>query len=454
MFRKVLIANRGEIAVRIICACKELRVKTVAVYSQADKEALHTHLADEAICIGPPSSTESYLNIPSIISAAEVANVDAIHPGYGFLSENARFAEICRDCGITFIGPPPEVIKLMGDKVRAREKMAQTGLPILPGTNKVGESKGYTKLAKQIGFPLMIKAAGGGGGKGMRIVKSIEEFTKFIELAQIESEKVFGSSEVYLEKYLENPRHIEFQVLADNYGNIVHLGERECSIQRRHQKLIEEAPSTVLDDERRQAIGELVIKAMREINYSSLGTVEFLFDQRGRFYFIEMNTRVQVEHPVTETITSIDLVKEQIKMAAGQELELRQEQIKLNGHSIECRINAECPETFAPSPGVITFLSFPTGPGIRVDTAAYASASIPPYYDSLLAKVIAHGKDREEAIGRMNRALEMTRIEGVKTLIPLYQKIFNDPDFIRGHIGTSYLESVLSRPGATHASLP
>ncbi len=443
--KKILIANRGEIAVRIIAACKELGIATTAVYSQADRDSLHVRLADEAICIGPPASTESYLYIPGLISAAEIANVDAVHPGYGFLAESAHFAEICQACGLTFIGPPPAAIKLMGDKVAARERMRELGIPVLPGSDKISKVDNYRQTAREIGFPLLIKAAGGGGGKGMRVVRSEGELVNSIETAQLEAEKNFGSLEVYLEKYLETPRHIEFQIMADNYGNMVHFGERECSIQRRHQKLVEECPSPFLDREQRMRAGEMITRALRAVEYQNIGTVELLFDQDGTFYFMEMNTRVQVEHPVTEMVTGFDLIKAQILIAAGEPMPVAQHEIGWSGHSIECRILAEDPETLMPSPGKISRFIPPGGPGVRVDTAAYSGWTVSPYYDSLVAKIIAYGRDRQEARLRMLRALETTVIEGIKTTIPLHLRILNDPDFIAGRLSTKFLETQISQ---------
>jgi acetyl-CoA carboxylase biotin carboxylase subunit len=446
MFRKILIANRGEIALRIIHACKELGIPTVAVYSEADRNSLHVRFADEAICIGPSASTESYLNIPAVISAAEISNADAIHPGYGFLAESAYFAEVCEACGLTFIGPSPEVIRLMGDKDKARKTMHEAGLPIIPGTEKLqGQVSTVFPVAEEIGYPLIIKAAAGGGGKGMRIVNSQDELAAAVELAQTEAQAAFGVPDVYLEKYLSKARHIEFQILADQHGNVIHLGERECSIQRRHQKLIEEAPSTYLTPELRQEVGALAAAAARVVNYSSAGTMEFLFDEQGRYYFMEMNTRIQVEHPVTELVTGLDLVKEQIRIADRQTLGYSQEDIKFRGWAIECRINAECPQSFMPCPGKITAFHPPTGLGIRLDTAAYTECVISPYYDSLIAKVISYGNNRGEAIKRMERALEMMIVEGVKTTIPLHQRILANADFREGNLNTHFLERFFPR---------
>jgi acetyl-CoA carboxylase biotin carboxylase subunit len=448
MFRKILIANRGEIALRILAACKELGVGTVAVYSEADRHALHVRFADEAICIGPPRSAESYLNIPQVISAAEIANVDAIHPGYGFLSENANFAEVCEASHITFIGPSPNVIRMMGEKDRARSEMATAGLPVIPGSAGVVPDEAAAKqAASEIGLPLMIKASEGGGGRGMRVVRSKRELIPAFQTARAEAEQAFGSPNVYMEKLIERPRHIEFQVLGDRHGNVMHLGERECSLQRRHQKVLEESPSIGVDQATRERIGKQVVEALRKVGYSSAGTVEFLRDTSGELYFIEMNARIQVEHPVTEMVTGIDLVKSQIRLAAGERLEDVVGPVEFRGHAIECRINAEDPETFTPSAGRITAFRVPGGPGIRVDTAAYADAVVPPYYDSLVAKLIAHGRDRSEAIARMHGALEGFVIEGIKTTIPLHKRIIADPDFVAGNIDTHFLERLPAAGG-------
>jgi acetyl-CoA carboxylase biotin carboxylase subunit len=455
MFRKILIANRGEIALRVICACKELGIPTVAVYSLADQNSLHVRFADEAVCIGPAASSESYLNIPAVISAAEITNADAIHPGYGFLAESAYFADVCEACGLKFIGPTPDVIRLMGDKERARKAMQEAGLPVVPGTDKIARtSKELIERTLQIGFPVIIKAAAGGGGKGMRIVHSPADLPGALEVAQNESQSAFGSNEVYIEKYLPLARHIEFQIMADQHGNVVHLGERECSIQRRYQKLLEESPSPLVTAEMRSEAGRQAVEAARSVNYSSAGTMEFIFDDKGNYYFMEMNTRIQVEHPVTEMITGMDLVKEQIRIAAGEPLGYVQEDVKFRGHAIECRINAECPDTFLPFPGKITAFHPPTCLGVRVDTAAYAECVITPYYDSLIAKVISHGRDRPEAISRMMRALEMMVVEGIKTTIPLHEKILRDQDFREGHVSTRFLERWQPRqgPGAPKGS--
>jgi acetyl-CoA carboxylase biotin carboxylase subunit len=442
MFRKLLIANRGEIALRIICACKELGVPTVAVYSEADQHSLHVRFADEAICIGPSPSTESYLNIPAVISAAEITNADAIHPGYGFLAESSYFAEVCEACGIVFIGPPPEVIRMMGDKDIARKTMREAGLPVVPGTEKIkGSFSVALGFAEEIGYPVIVKAAAGGGGKGMRIVNTSEELPGALEVAQNEALSAFGSGDVYLEKYIPIARHIEFQILADHHGNVVHLGERECSIQRRHQKLIEESPSPYVTNRLRDEVGSLAVEAARSVNYTNAGTMEFVFDEEGNYYFIEMNTRIQVEHPVTEMITGLDLVKEQIRIACREALGYKQEDIVFRGHALECRINAENPDTFFPSPGTLQTFHPPFGIGIRVDTAAYNQYVVTPHYDSMIAKFITYGRNREESINRMQRALEMTVIEGVQTTIPLHQSILRSNDFRAGHIHTHFLDT-------------
>ena len=439
--RKILIANRGEIAIRIIWTCKEMGIKTVAVHSEADRDALHVRYADEAVCIGAPPSAESYLNIPAIISAAEITNVDAIHPGYGFLAESATFAKICEDCNIKFIGPRADVIAMMGDKVEARRTMTAAGVPILPGSPDPIESAAEAlKLAKEIGLPVIIKAAAGGGGRGMRIVRTEEELAGNLELAQSEALSAFKNGAVYIERYIERPRHIEIQVLADEHGNCIHLGERECSIQRRHQKLLEEAPSPVITPEQRERMGAVAVKACKEIGYTSAGTFEFLLDEDGSFYFMEMNTRIQVEHPVTEMVTLADIVRNQIRIAEGADLGYEQSDVQIAGHSIECRINAEDPETFRPSPGKITAFNIPGGPGVRVDTAVYPGYVVPPFYDSMIAKLIVHAKTREMAIARMARALDMMVVEGIKTTIPLHQKIMADPKFQAGDFSTKFME--------------
>lgn len=442
MFRKILIANRGEIALRVLCACKEMGIQTVAVYSEADRNSLHVRFADEAVCIGPPRSSESYLNIPHVISAAEITNVDAIHPGYGFLSENANFAEVCDASHITFIGPNPEVIRIMGEKDRARREMAAAGLPIIPGSPEVVPDEATAlKIAGDIGYPVLIKAAEGGGGRGMRIVRRKEDLAAAFQTARTESQQAFGSPNVYLEKLIERPRHIEFQIIGDKHGNVIHLRERECSIQRRHQKIIEESPSPALDARTRDQMGERVARALAKVGYSSAGTVEFLRDESsGELYFIEVNARIQVEHPVTEMISGVDLVKAQIRLAAGEKLESVVGKSRFHGHAIECRINAEDPDTFTPSAGRITAFRVPGGPGIRVDTAMYSDGVVPPYYDSLVAKLISFGDDRAEAIARMSRALDQFVVEGIKTSIPLHQRILEDPDFIAGKLDTHFLD--------------
>jgi acetyl-CoA carboxylase, biotin carboxylase subunit len=438
---KILIANRGEIANRIIWTCKEMGIKTVAVHSEADREALHVRYADEAVCIGAPPSAQSYLNIPSIISAAEITNVDAIHPGYGFLAESATFAKICEECNIKFIGPSSEVIAMMGDKVEARRTMQAAGVPILPGSPEPIESGDEAKkIAKKIGFPVIIKAAAGGGGRGMRIVRSEGELESNLEMAQSEALAAFKNGAVYIERYIERPRHIEIQVLADEHGNCIHLGERECTIQRRHQKLLEEAPSPAITAELREKMGAVAVKACKEIGYSSAGTFEFLLDEDGSFYFMEMNTRIQVEHPVTEMVTLADIVRNQIRIASGEDLQYQQSDVQIVGHSIECRINAEDPVKFTPSPGKITAFNIPGGPGVRVDTAVYPGYTVPPYYDSMIAKLIVHARTRELAIARMQRALDMMVVEGIKTTIPLHKKIMADPAFQRGDFSTKFME--------------
>ena len=447
MFKKILIANRGEIALRVICACKELGITAVAIYSEADRHSLPVRFADEAICIGPPQLSQSYLNIPAVISAAEIANVDAIHPGYGLLAENANFAEVCETCSIKFIGPPPEITRLMGEKEKARAAMKEAGVPILPGSEGViGSDTEALEWAREVGFPVIVKASAGGGGRGMRIIRGEEELPTLFRAAQSEAEASFGNGDLYIEKFLERPRHIEFQVLADSYGNVVSLGERECSIQRRHQKLLEESPSTQVTPELRDRIADLLSTTLSKIGYVNAGTVEFLMDEDGKLYFIEMNTRIQVEHPVTEMVTDVDLVKSQILLAMGERLEnVLHGKVVPRGHAIECRINAEHPEKFTPSAGKITAFHPPGGTGVRVDTAAYAEGTIPPYYDSLIAKLIVRGKDREEAISRMSRALEMFIVEGVYTTIPLHRRILADPDFRAGRIDTNYVQRFLSK---------
>jgi acetyl-CoA carboxylase, biotin carboxylase subunit len=431
MFKKILIANRGEIALRVICACKELGIRTVAIYSEADRHSLHVRFADEAICIGPPQLAHSYLNIPAVISAAEIANVDAVHPGYGLLAENANFAEVCETSGIKFIGPRPEVTRIMGEKEKARAAMKRVGVPILPGSDGIIASEGEAlEWAKQVGFPVIVKASAGGGGRGMRIVRDEQELPTLFKAAQSEAAGAFGNGDLYMEKYVEHPRHIEFQVLADEYGNVVSLGERECSIQRRHQKLLEESPSLQVTPELRAEIGGVLMGKDKQL------------------HFIEMNTRIQVEHPVTEMVTDVDLVKSQIMIAAGARMsEVLQEPIVHRGHAIECRINAEHPEKFTPSAGKIATFNPPGGTGVRIDTAAYAEGVIPPYYDSLIAKLVVRGKDRDEAISRMSRALEMFIVEGIHTTIPLHRKILADPEFREGKFDTGFIERFLAKTG-------
>jgi acetyl-CoA carboxylase, biotin carboxylase subunit len=448
MFKKILIANRGEIALRVICACKELGIKAVAIYSEADRNSLHVRFADEAICIGPPRLADSYLNIPAVISAAEIANVDAIHPGYGLLSENANFAEVCGACGIKFIGPPPEVTRMMGEKEKARAAMKRVGVPILPGSDGIVQSADEAlEWAKAIGFPVIVKASAGGGGRGMRIIRSADELPNQYHAAQSEAAGAFGNGDLYMEKFIERPRHIEFQILADEHGNVISLGERECSIQRRHQKLVEEAPSVMVTQELRDKIGGILVKSLAEIGYWNAGTIEFLMDEDRSLHFIEMNTRIQVEHPVTEMTTDVDLVKSQILIAAGGKLDeiIGSHPVYFKGHAIECRINAEHPERFTPSAGKITALNLPGGTGVRVDTAAYAEGVIPPYYDSLIAKLCTRGRDREEAISRMQRALDMFVVEGIHTSIPLHKRIMADEDFRAGNFDTKFMDRFLSQ---------
>ncbi|ADV82847.1 acetyl-CoA carboxylase biotin carboxylase subunit [Terriglobus saanensis] len=454
MFRKVLIANRGEIALRVISACKELGIRTVAVYSEADRNSLHVKFADEAICIGPPRSSDSYLNVPAVISAAEIADVDAIHPGYGLLSENANFAEVCRASNIKFIGPPPEVTRMMGEKSTARQTMKKAKVPILPGSDGViAGADEALEWAKSVGYPVILKAVAGGGGRGMRICRNKDELPGLYNQASQEALNAFGNGDLYMEKFIERPRHIEFQVLADEHGNVMSLGERECSIQRRHQKLIEEAPSLQVSPELRKKLGGVIEKSLKEIGYWNAGTIEFLMDEDGSIYFIEMNTRIQVEHPVTEAITGVDLVKAQLRIASGEKLNsIITEPIVIRGHAIECRINAEHPEKFTPSAGKITAFNVPGGNGIRVDTAQYSEGVVPPYYDSMIAKVIAYGKDREEAMNRMQRALSQFVVQGIHTTIPLHQKIFADADFRKGDFDTKFMERFFEREEARKAT--
>jgi len=445
LFRKILIANRGEIALRIIWACRELGIKTVAIYSTADADSLHVKFADEEVCIGAPRNADSYLNVSAVISAAEITDAEAIHPGYGFLAESAHFAEICRECGLTFIGPGPEVIRRMGDKAEARRTMTEAGVATVPGSDGIVESvEDAAAIAEELGYPVLVKASAGGGGRGMRVVSEADELAEMFEAARSEAASSFGVPDVYLEKFVVEPRHVEFQVIGDTHGNIVHLFERECSIQRRHQKLLEESPSTALDGALRARMAAAAIQGARAVDYVNAGTVEFLLDARGEFYFIEMNTRIQVEHPVTEMVTGIDLIKEQIRVAAGEPLSFTQDDVQISGHAIECRINAEHPETFTPSPGQITTFHPPGGPGIRLDTACHAEAVISPYYDSMIAKLVARGNTRGEAILRMRRALESFVIEGIHTNVALQQRIVADEDFVRGRLSTAFMERLLS----------
>jgi len=447
MFRKVLVANRGEIALRVLNACRELGIRTVAVYSEADRNSLHVRFADEAICIGPPRPADSYLNVPAVISAAEIADVDAIHPGYGLLSENANFAEVCRASNIKFIGPPPEVTRLMGEKEKARQTMKKARVPILPGSDGILASEEEALVwTKKVGFPVILKAKAGGGGRGMRIVRNAEELPNLYHAASTEAANAFGNGDLYMEKFIERPRHIEFQVLADEHGNVATLNERECSIQRRHQKLIEEAPSLQVTPRMREDIGRTLKHCLSEIGYQNAGTVEFLMDEDRQLYFIEMNTRIQVEHPVTEFITGIDLVKAQLLIASGEKLEsILPSKIEIRGHAIECRINAEHPQKFTPSAGKITAFNVPGGNGVRVDTAQYAEGVVPPYYDSLIAKLIVHGQNRAEAIAKMERALSQFIVQGIETSIPLHQEIFQDPRFRAGEFDTKFMERFLAR---------
>lgn len=446
MIEKILIANRGEIAVRIIRACREMGIETVAVYSEADREALHTQLADEAICIGPAPSSESYLNMERIISATMISGADAIHPGFGFLSENSKFAELCEQCNITFIGPSSQVISRMGNKSEARNTMIAAGVPVTPGsTEPIFEAADGVEIAEKIGYPVIIKAALGGGGKGMRVAETPEEFENSFNTAQKEAQMAFGDNTMYIEHYVQHPRHIEFQILADQFGNVVHLGERDCSIQRNHQKMIEESPSIALSDELRREMGEAAVKAAKAAGYTNAGTIEFLLENNEKFYFMEMNTRIQVEHPVTEWVTGIDLVKEQIRIADGQKLNLTQDQIQIKGHAIECRINAENPaKNFRPSPGTITDMYLPGGKGVRIDSAIYSGYTVTPYYDSMLAKLIVYAANRKEAIRKMQSALGEVIIEGIVTNVDYQYEILNNPDFIAGNIDVEFIEKMNS----------
>ena len=448
MFNKVLIANRGEIALRIIQACRELGIETVAIHSTADNDSLHVTYADEAVCVGPPASADSYLNVSAIVAAAEITGADAVHPGYGFLAENAHFAEVLQECNLAWIGPKAECIRRMGDKAGARKVAVEAEVPVLPGsTEPLTDAAGAAQLAEEIGFPIILKASAGGGGRGMRIVRSSDEIAVQFATASEEASKAFGDGSIYLEKYLVEPRHIEFQVLGDKHGAVIHLGERECSIQRRHQKLIEEAPSTALTPALREAMGADAIKLTKAVGYDNAGTIEFLLDSDGKYYFMEMNTRIQVEHPVTEMVTNFDLVKLQIRIAAGESLNVPSG-MKARGHAIECRINAEHPETFRPSPGRITTFHPPGGPGVRVDTHVYEDYIIPPFYDSLVAKLVVHGRNREEAIARMERALEFFVVEGVDTSIPLHRKIMQDAEYRSGQVSTRFMERFLAHSSA------
>lgn len=444
MINKVLIANRGEIAVRIIRACREMRIETVAVYSQADREALHTKLADEAICIGPAPSKESYLSMEQIISATVISGADAIHPGFGFLSENSKFAELCQQCNITFIGPDAQVIAKLGNKQEARNTMAAANVPVIPGsTEAIYDAQTGAQIAREIGYPVIVKAALGGGGKGMRVAYTEEEFEQSFQTAQKETELAFGDNTMYIERYVQNPRHIEFQILADAYGNVIHLGERDCSIQRNHQKMIEESPSIALTDSLREEMGQAAVRAAKAAGYVNAGTIEFLLDSSGKYYFMEMNTRIQVEHPVTEWVTGIDLVKEQIRIASGKKLSYTQEEVRLSGHAIECRINAENPKkNFRPSPGTVTDMYLPGGKGIRIDSAIYSGYTIPPYYDSMVAKLIVWAKNRGEAIRKMQSALGEVIIEGIDTNVDYQYEILNHPDYLSGNIDIEFIEKM------------
>jgi len=445
VFKKVLVANRGEIALRVIRACKELGIKTVAVHSEADANSLHVRAADEHLCIGPADAALSYRNIPNVLSAAEITGVDAIHPGYGFLSENAHFAEVCESIGIKFIGPTSEHIALMGDKAKAREIVAKKGLPVTPGSpGELKSEQEALEAATKIGYPVIIKATAGGGGRGMRVVNKADDLARAFQAAQAEAKSTFGHDGVYLERYFLEPRHIEVQVIADHRGHVVHLGERDCSVQRRHQKLLEETPSPAVDEKLRKEIGRVAVEAVKAVHYRNVGTVEFLLDKDHNFFFMEVNTRIQVEHPITEMVTGIDLIKEQIRLANGQALSFKQQDIRLNGHSLECRINAEDPEKFTPSPGLVTKYNPPGGFGVRVDSAMESNVVVAPHYDSMIAKVITHGRDRQEAIVRMRRALDEFVIEGIKTTIPLHRRILNDPDFQKGHVSTTFLDRFLA----------
>jgi acetyl-CoA carboxylase biotin carboxylase subunit len=455
MFRKVLVANRGEIALRVIRACRMLDLKTVAVHSKADAEALHVRFADEAVCVGPAPATQSYLNIPRLIAAAEITGADAIHPGYGFLAENAEFAQICQDSNLVFIGPTPQQIRQMGDKAEARRLMSEAGVPVVPGSpGSIDDERKARAAAEDIGFPVLVKAAAGGGGKGMRIARDADEFARAFPQARREAEAAFGDGRLYIEKFLERPRHIEVQILGDQQGNVIHLGERDCSLQRRHQKLLEEAPSPVITEAMREQMGEAAVRGAARIGYVGAGTIEFLLAESGEFYFMEMNTRIQVEHPVTELVTGQDLVLHQLTIAEGEPLDLRQDQVKFRGHAIECRINAEDPDrNFMPTPGRIETFHQPGGPGVRVDTAAYQSYVIPPYYDSLVAKVLTHGNDRPQAIARMRVALDEFVVEGIATTIPLHRRLIQEPRFLAGEVHTRFVEDWLAEEAPVPASV-
>ena len=445
MFKKVLIANRGEIALRVIRACKELGIKTVAIHSEADAASLHVRAADEKVCVGPAEAALSYRNIPNVLSAAEISGADAIHPGYGFLSENAHFAEVCESIGIKFIGPSSENIAMLGDKAKAREIVMKRGLPVTPGSpGELRSEEEALQAAQKIGFPVIIKATAGGGGRGMRVVNKADDLARAFQAAQAEAKSTFGNESVYLERYFLEPRHIEVQVMADHRGHVIHLGERDCSIQRRHQKLLEETPSPAIDEKLRKEIGRVAVEAVKAAHYRNVGTVEFLLDKDRNFFFMEVNTRIQVEHPITEMVTGVDLIKEQIRLAAGLPLTLRQQDVVMNGHSMECRINAEDPEKFTPSPGTITKYSPPGGFGVRVDSVMESGAVVSPHYDSMIAKLITHGRDRQECMARMRRALDEFVIEGIKTTIPLHRRILDDPDFQKGHVSTTFLERFLA----------
>jgi acetyl-CoA carboxylase biotin carboxylase subunit len=448
VFKKILIANRGEIALRVIRACNEMGISTVAVHSDVDTNSLHVRAADEHVCIGPADSALSYRNIPNVLSAAEVTGADAIHPGYGFLAENAHFAEVCESIGVRFIGPTSEHIAMLGDKAKAREIMARKGIPLMPGTGELKNEQEALEAARKIGFPVIFKASAGGGGRGMRVVNKEEDLARAFQTAQAEAKANFSNDAVYLEKFFIEPRHIEVQILADEKGRTVFLGERDCSIQRRYQKLLEESPSPVIDERLRREMGNVAVEAVRSVHYRNAGTVEFLLDKDHNFYFMEVNSRIQVEHPVTEMITGIDLIKEQIRIAAGHPLAYRQQDIKLTGHSIECRINAECPEKFTPCPGTVTRFHQPGGLGIRVDSAIESGSVVVPHYDSLIAKLISHGQNRDEAMARMRRALDEFVIDGIKTTIPLHKRILNDPDFQKGRVSTGFLERFTANPSA------